>query len=54
MLIDYLCRVRGGELRPASDVTRAEWVASDGLAGYDITAGTRGVIERALSEERRC
>ena len=27
VLIDYLCRVRGGELKAASDVRRAAWVS---------------------------
>ena len=26
MLIDYICKVTGGILRPASDAARAEWV----------------------------
>ncbi len=48
VLIDYLCRVLGGELHPASDVSRAAWVKRADLANYTITEGTLGVIEKAL------
>lgn len=49
VLIDYLCRVTGGELRAASDARRAEWVPREKLASYEITEGTLGVIEKALA-----
>lgn len=48
VLIDYLCRVRGGELKAASDAVRAVWVSRAGLPSYRITEGTQAVIERAL------
>ena len=32
VLIDYLCRVTGGTLKAADDVSRAEWVARRQLA----------------------
>lgn len=48
VLIDYLCKVTGGELRAASDASRAVWVPRGELANYDITEGTLEVIERAL------
>jgi len=48
VLIDYLCRVRGGELKAASDVVRAAWVSRADLPSYRITEGTQAVIERAL------
>ncbi len=47
VLIDYLCRVTGGELCAASDVARVAWVEREGLAGYQITEGTVGVILKA-------
>ena len=50
VLIDYLCRVTGGTLKAADDVSRAEWVARRRLAGYKITEGTLPVIEKAFRE----
>ncbi|MGE5569050.1 MAG: NUDIX hydrolase [Rhodospirillales bacterium] len=49
VLIDYLCRPTGGELRADSDVSDARWVPRDELASYHITEGTLGVIEKALA-----
>ncbi|MGE5646310.1 MAG: NUDIX hydrolase [Acidobacteriota bacterium] len=48
VLIDYICRVTGGSLSPASDAARAEWVPRAELASYRITEGTLAVIEKAL------
>jgi 8-oxo-dGTP diphosphatase len=50
VLIDYLCRVTGGTLKPADDVSRAEWVDRRGLSRYKITEGTLPVIEKAFRE----
>jgi ADP-ribose pyrophosphatase YjhB (NUDIX family) len=49
VLIDYLCRVRGGELCASSDASRAVWVRREELPAYRVTEGTLAVIERALS-----
>jgi ADP-ribose pyrophosphatase YjhB (NUDIX family) len=49
VLIDYVCRVTGGELRPGDDVCRAEWMRLDELRGLQITEGTLAVIERAFA-----
>ena len=48
VLIDYLCRVTGGLLKAADDVSRAEWVSRQSLGRYKITEGTRPVIEKAF------
>jgi 8-oxo-dGTP diphosphatase len=48
VLIDYLCRVTGGILKAADDVSRAEWVSRRALSRYKITEGTRPVIEKAF------
>jgi len=50
VLVDYLCRVAGGSLKAASDVSRAEWVPRAALSEYKITEGTLPVIERAFRE----
>ena len=53
VLIDFLCRVAGGKLVPADDVSRAEWMPRRDLANYRITDGTVEVIERAYEKRKR-
>lgn len=53
VLIDYLCRVTGGALQPADDVSRAEWASREALAEYRITEGTLAVIEKAFRQSTR-
>jgi ADP-ribose pyrophosphatase YjhB (NUDIX family) len=53
VLADYICKVVGGELAPATDVSRAAWVRRADLGNYKITEGTRAVIEKAYSDARR-
>jgi 8-oxo-dGTP diphosphatase len=48
VLIDYVCRATGGELRPGDDVCAVEWVRRPDLAMLQITEGTLAVIERAF------
>lgn len=50
VLIDYLCRVTGGALRAADDVSRVAWVPRQALDQYRITEGTLPVIEQAFRE----
>jgi ADP-ribose pyrophosphatase YjhB (NUDIX family) len=50
LLVDYVCRVVGGELRAGDDVSRAAWVRRAELDRYRITEGTREVIESAYSK----
>jgi len=49
VLIDYLCRVTGGSLRPGDDVCHVEWMERSQLSALRITEGTLGVIEKAFS-----
>jgi len=53
VLVDYVCRVTGGELRPADDVSRVAWVPHAELRHYKITAGTLEAVERAYVDVRR-
>lgn len=53
VLIDYLCRVTGGELQAASDVSRVAWVPERNVAEYHLTDGTLSVIERAFAVVQR-
>ena len=52
VLVDYLCRPVGGELRPGSDVDDAIFVDPAALDPYDLTDKARAVIDRALELER--
>ena len=52
VLVDYLCRPVGGELRAGSDVDDAIFVDPVGLGPYDLTAKARAVIDRALELAR--
>ncbi|HEY1337952.1 MAG TPA: NUDIX hydrolase [Bryobacteraceae bacterium] len=52
VLIDYLCRVAGGSLRPGDDVCAVEWVRRRDLPSLQITEGTLAVIERAFRNRR--
>jgi 8-oxo-dGTP diphosphatase len=53
VLIDYLCRRLSGQPAAASDVSRVAWVSESELAGYRLTEGTLGVIERAFAKLQR-
>jgi len=50
VLIDYVCRITGGSLRAADDVSRVEWVPQRLLGAYKITEGTLPVIEKGFRE----
>ena len=53
VLIDYMCRVTGGTLRPGDDVCAVEWVRRRDLPALKITEGTLGVIERAFKSREK-
>jgi ADP-ribose pyrophosphatase YjhB (NUDIX family) len=50
VLMDYVCRVTGGSLRPGDDVCAVEWVRRRDLPALEITEGTLEVIEKAFRE----
>ncbi|MGI9102041.1 MAG: NUDIX hydrolase [Terriglobales bacterium] len=49
VLIDFLCRPVGGELKVGSDAAQARWVTLDELAEFKVTETARKVITKALS-----
>jgi hypothetical protein len=49
LLVDYVCKITSGKLHAADDVARVEWVKRERLGDYQMTEGTREVIERAYS-----
>jgi len=54
VLIDFYCTVHGGELRPGTDSSRAEWVEVDALGSFRMTEGTREVIEACRQRPPTC
>jgi mutator protein MutT len=52
VLLDYLCRPVGGELRAGSDVAEAVLAEPSELAQYELTEKALAVIERALEMAR--
>ncbi|HLJ46824.1 MAG TPA: NUDIX hydrolase [Bryobacteraceae bacterium] len=51
VLVDYTCRVKGGILGPATDVSDAAWVSQQNLSRYRLTEGTLAVVERAFQKQ---
>jgi mutator protein MutT len=47
VVVDYLCRVIGGELACASDADAAEWVAIAALDRFGVTPTAAAVIRKA-------
>ncbi|MCS7024005.1 MAG: NUDIX hydrolase [Bryobacteraceae bacterium] len=53
VLIDYLCRPRGGHIRAGSDVSALAWVRKEDLHHYRLTEGTLPVILNAFGQRRK-
>lgn len=49
VILDYLCRVRDGELACGSDADDVRWLDVAAVADYGVTAKTAEFIERAVS-----
>jgi 8-oxo-dGTP diphosphatase len=49
VLVDYLCRMIGGNLQAASDVSEACWVAKEELEKFGLRPATLGVIHKAFA-----
>ncbi len=52
VLIDFVCRATGGQLRAGSDVGEVTIAAPDDLARFALTAKTLDVIQKALSSRK--
>lgn len=50
VLMDYLCRVTGGDLRAGDDAMDVRWIPRAELDRYELTPGTLAVIEKAFRE----
>lgn len=53
VLVDYLCKVTGGELAAASDASKAQWIKRRDLPKYRVTEGSLAVIERAFASVKK-
>jgi len=49
VLIDFLCRVHGGELRAGGDALEARWVAPEELAELRLRDSIADVVRKGLS-----
>ena len=50
VLHDYLCAVKSGAIRASDDASRVRWVRQAELDEYQLTEGTREVIDQAFLE----
>ena len=56
VIVDYVCRLKRGRLKPASDVVDARWVRREEMPQYHLTEmATRVILEsfRIMEERRR-
>ena len=51
VLVDYLCRVSGGELCAATDVSDARWVSEQDIGKFGLRPATLEVVRKALEKE---
>jgi mutator protein MutT len=49
VLIDFLCRLTGGELHAQSDVSDARWFSADEAAALQLRPNTAAVVQKALA-----
>ncbi len=50
VLVDFLCRITGGELRASGDAAEARWFAPEELATLSLPPDTTGVIRQGLEK----
>ncbi len=51
VLVDYVCKVMGGELRAGSDVDDVRWMMKSELDSFDIADFTRQMIDKVLNSK---
>ena len=51
VLVDYLCRVVGGQARAGSDVSAVKWVREDELAALQLRESIERVVRKGLASE---
>jgi 8-oxo-dGTP diphosphatase len=50
VLIDFACRLIGGELRAGGDAVEARWVTQEELEGFQVAETAKKVIKKALGK----
>ena len=53
VIVDYVCRRRGGRLQPDSDVVDARWVRREDLPQYHLTEKATAVVLQAFEYFRK-
>lgn len=53
VIVDFVCRLKGGRLAPASDVLDARWVRREDLRDYHLTEKATSVILQAFERIRK-
>ena len=48
VIVDYVCRLKRGRLKPASDVVDARWVRREEMPQYHLTEMATKVILKAF------
>lgn len=52
VLIDFLCRVRGGALRAGSDVSEVRWLTESELESFPLSDGAGQLLKNAFTRSR--
>lgn len=52
VLVDFLCRRAGGELRAGSDVSEVRWLTRTELERFPLSDGAEQVISKALESSK--
>jgi ADP-ribose pyrophosphatase YjhB (NUDIX family) len=53
VIVDYVCRLKRGRLKPASDVVDARWARREDLPKYNLTEMATKVILQSFEMMRR-
>lgn len=48
VIVDFVCRLKGGKLRPASDVLEARWVRREDIPKYHLTEKATSIALQAF------
>ena len=48
VLVDYLCRVAGGQLQAATDVSEARWISPEEIDSFGLRPATAGVLRKGF------
>lgn len=53
VLVDYLCRVTGGELCAATDVSDVRWIVPEEIESYGVREATIGVLRKGFAAVKK-